>query len=71
MFKKRSPPPQLGTLVIAQNVDGAICNGYVSGFMGDVKKGRYSIEITFHEGKQGYRFFTIGEEGTLWRKLPS
>ena len=71
MSKKRSPPPQLGTLVIAQNVDGATCRGYVSGFMGDVDKGKYCIEITFHEGKQGYRFFSIGEEGNLWRKLPS
>lgn len=70
MSKKRSPPPQLGTLVIAQNIDGIMYHGYVSGFMGDVNKDRYCIEITFHEGKQGYRFFSVGEEGKLWRKLP-
>jgi len=68
--KKRSSPPQLGTLVIAQNVDGATCRGYVSGFMGDVDEGKYCVEITFHEGKQGYRFYSVGEEGKLWRKLP-
>lgn len=70
MISKKRSPPQLGIPVIAQNIDGTMCNGYVSGFMGDVKKGRYCIEITFHEGKQGYRFFSIGEEGKLWSKLP-
>jgi len=70
MFKKRSAP-KLGTLVIAQNIDGIMYNGYVSGFMGDIAKGRYCVEITFHEGKQNHRFFSIGEEGKLWRKLPS
>jgi hypothetical protein len=69
--KKLSPPPQLGTLVIAQNIDGATFIGYVSGFMGDVDKGKYCVKITFHEGKQGYRFYSVGEEGKLWRKLPS
>lgn len=66
-------PPELGTPVIAQNIDGTMCNGYVSGFMGDIAnaKGRYCIEITFHEGKQNHRFFSVGEEGKLWRKLPS
>jgi len=70
MYKKPAPP-KLGTLVVAQNIDGTMCNGYVSGFMGDIAKGRYCIEITFHEGKQNHRFFSVGEEGKLWRKLPS
>jgi hypothetical protein len=64
-------PPQLGIPVTACNVDGLICHGYVSGFMGNPedKEGRYSIQITFHQGNQPYCYYSIREEGKLWSKV--
>jgi hypothetical protein len=66
------PAPELGTPVIAQNIEGKNDYGYVTRFMGNPKdkEGRYSILITFYQD-QNSRYFTNGEEGSLWSKLPS
>jgi hypothetical protein len=64
-------PPQLGSPVVAKNIYSERYHGYVSGFMGDPndKKGRYSIEITFYDGRQQYRYFSIHEKGFLWSEV--
>lgn len=63
------PPPELGTPVMAQNIEGKKDYGYVTRFMGNPKdtEGRYSIQITFYNGSS--RYFTRGEKGFLWNEV--
>ena len=70
MFKLPAPP-KIGTLVWAIDIDHKLSNGYVSGFMGDPtnKEGRYSIQITFFNSTQQYRYFSVHEKVRLWNEL--
>lgn len=63
-----NPAPELGTPVMAQNIEGKNAYGYVTRFMGNPKdkEGRYSIQITFYDGSS--RYFTTGEKGFLWNE---
>ena len=65
------PPPELGTLVWAKDIEGKLVNGFVSEFMGDPtnKEGRYSIEIKFFNSTQQYKYYTIREKGLLWNEV--
>lgn len=64
-------PPKLGINVWARDIENKLVNGYVSGFMGDPtnKEGRYSIQITFFNSTQQYKYYTIREKGKLWNEL--
>jgi hypothetical protein len=63
------PPPQLGINVWARDIENKLVNGFVSGFMGDPTKGGYSIQITFFNSTQQYRYYSIKEKGKLWNEL--
>lgn len=64
-----NPRLELGTPVMAQNIEGKNAYGYVTRFMGNSKdkEGRYSIQITFYDGSS--RYFTRGEKGFLWNEV--
>lgn len=63
-------PPELGTPVIAQNVEGVKDYGYVRQYVGNPKdkEGRYSILIIFYQDQRS-RYFTIREKGFLWSEV--
>ena len=75
MVSKLPAPPKLGTLVWVVNWDkdnvSNSVNGYVSGFMGNPNDndGRYSIQITFFNSIQQYKYYSIREKGKLWNEL--
>jgi hypothetical protein len=71
MASKLPSPPQLGINVWAMDNENKLVNGFVSGFMGNPNDndGRYSIQITFFNSPQQYKYYSIREKGKLWNEL--